>query len=327
MCSSDLAKGMKFIRFERIPLDKVVKRNGKNTSRLVGIDQNNVNKFIEVMENGLYEPEYNIPPVVTVGPNNTYYIESGEHRYAAHLAMDDNGWPDFNTFYAAVVEFVDAEGKTADYWREVWVTLENTGVSSFVRKTTDKNDIANSVANMVNQKIINRDDNSIELAIKEMGVDPTAGKFNTIKSLVWKHLGNGAKVVEGVHEKYKARFIKEYAEFHTLKQEPISSTFKELDDADYDWRLLKKLCKMYVKNPKGFNKTLVIAHTNGADPQKVRKIRERKKTLLSRFTDDMKRFVNTLETSGEPFEVHIRWMPQLHGESNENNPYTVIEVK
>jgi len=82
-----------------------------------------------------------------------------------------------------------------------------------------------------------------------------------------------------------------------------------------------------VKNPKGFNKTLVIAHTNGADPQKVRKIRERKKTLLSRFTDDMKRFVNTLETSGEPFEVHIRWMPQLHGESNENNPYTVIEVK
>ena len=178
------AKGMKFIRFERIPLDKVVKRNGKNTSRLVGIDQNNVNKFIEVMENGLYEPEYNIPPVVTVGPNNTYYIESGEHRYAAHLAMDDNGWPDFNTFYAAVVEFVDAEGKTADYWREVWVTLENTGVSSFVRKTTDKNDIANSVANMVNQKIINRDDNSIELAIKEMGVDPTAGKFNTIKSLV-----------------------------------------------------------------------------------------------------------------------------------------------
>jgi len=321
------AKGMKFIRFERIPLNKVVRRPGKNTSRLAGIDQNNVDQFVVVMENGLYEPEYNIPPVVTAGPKGTYYLESGEHRYEAHLVMDDNGWPDFDTFYAAVVEFVDTDGKTADYWREVWVTLENTGASSFVRKTTNKNDIANSVANLVNQKIIGRDDNSIELAIKEMGVDPTAGMFNTIKSLVWKHLGNGAKVVQGIHEKFKSRFIKEYSDHHGLKQEPLSSTFKELDDADYDWRLLKKLYKMYMKNPKGFNKTLVIAHTNGADPQKVRKIRERKKTLLSRFVAEMRKFVEVLDKSGEPFEVNIRWMPQLDGEINPDKPYTVIEVK
>jgi hypothetical protein len=72
---------------------------------------------------------------------------------------------------------------------------------------------------------------------------------------------------------------------------------------------------------------LVIAHTNGADPQKVRKIRDRKKTLLYRFAMDMKKFVETLETSGEPFDVNVRWMPQLDGEFSEKNPYTVIEVK
>lgn len=325
------AKGMKFIKFARIPLDKITVRPGKNTSRVAGIDQGNVDQFVLVMENGLYAPEYHIPPVVTVGPNGTYYLESGEHRYQAHLVMDDNGWnqepANFSTFYAAVVEFTDTEGHPADYWREVWVTLENTGVSSFVRKTTNKQDIANSVANLVNQKLVGRDDNSISDSIKEMGVDPSAGMFNTIKSLVWKHLGNGTKVVTGISTKRKEKFIKDFTDHFTLKQEPISATFKELDDADYDWRLLKKLYKLYTKNSKGFNKTLVIAHTNGADPKKVRLIRDRKKTLLSRFAMDMKKFVHELETSGYPFEVDIRWMPQLDGEFHEDKPFTIIEAK
>jgi len=321
------AKGMKFIRFERIPLDKIVIRRDKNTSRVAGIDQNNIDEFVKVMQAELYEPEYHIPPVVTAGPKGTYYLESGEHRYEAHKVMDSDMWRGYDTFYAAVVEFVNFDGKTSDYWREVWITLENTGVSSFVRKTTNKTDIATSVANLVNENIIGRNDNAIELAIEEMGVDPTAGKFNTIKSLVWKALGNGAKVVNGISTKSKEKFIKEYANHHKISPTPISSTFKELDDADYDWRLLKKLYKMYVKDPKGFSKTLVIAHTNGADPQKVRKIRERKKTLLSRFAAEMKDFVKKMETSGQPFEVNIRWMPQLDKEFNPDKPYTVIEVK
>jgi hypothetical protein len=321
------AKGMKFVKFERVSLDKITVRPGKNTSRVAGIGQGTVDEFVLVMENGLYEPEYHIPPVVTVGPEGTYYLESGEHRYQAHLVMDDNGWPEFGTFYAAVVEFTDFNGHPADYWREVWVTLENTGVSSFVRKTTNKNDVANSVASLAIQKLIGHDDNSIGAAIKEMGVDPSTGMFNTIKSLVWKHLGNGAKVVTGISTKRKEKFVKDFTDHFGLKQAPISATFKELDDADYDWRLLKKLYKLYIKNPKGFNKTLVIAHTNGADPKKVRDIRNRKKTLLPRFATEMKKFVDALQTSGYLFEVDIQWMPQLDGEFHEDKPYTIIEVK
>lgn len=321
------AKGMNFVKFERISLDKITVRPGKNTSRVAGIGQGTVDEFVRVMENRLYEPEYHIPPVVTAGPTDTYYLESGEHRYNAHRVMDDNGWPEFGTFYAAVVEFTDADEHPADYWREVWVTLENTGVSSFVRKTTNKDDIANSVANLVNQKLIGKDDNSIGATIVEMGVDPSAGMFNTIKSLAWKRLGNGAKVVTGISIKRKEKFVKDYTDHFSLMPAPISATFKELDDADYDWRLLKKLYKMYTKNPRGFNKTLVIAHTNGADPKKVRDIRNRKKTLLSRFATEMKKFVDALQTSGHPFEVDIRWMPQLDGEFHEDKPYAIIEVK
>jgi hypothetical protein len=84
---------------------------------------------------------------------------------------------------------------------------------------------------------------------------------------------------------------------------------------------------LYIKNPKGFNKTLVIAHTNGADPKKVRDIRNRKKTLLPRFATEMKKFVDALQTSGYLFEVDIQWMPQLDGEFHEDKPYTIIEVK
>lgn len=321
------AKGMKFVKFERISLDKITVRPGKNTSRLAGIGTEHTDEFVQCMENGDYEPEYHIPPVVTVGPKDTYYLESGEHRYQAHVKMDDNGWPEFATFYAAVVEFYDTDNHPANYWREVWVTLENTRIISFVRKTTNKDDIANSVANLVNQKLIGRDDNSIDESIKEMGVNPSAGMFNTIKSLVWKHLGNGAKVVTGIPIKLKEQVIKEYTNRESLTQEPISATFKELDDADYDWRLLKKLYKMYTKNPRGFNKTLVIAHTNGADPKKVRDIRNRKKTLLSRFATEMKKFVEALQTSGYPFEVDLRWMRQLDGEFHDDKPYTFIEVK
>jgi len=318
--------GMTFIRFERIPLDKVTVRPNKNTSRVTGIDQGNVDDFVELMENGMYEPEYHIPPVVTEGPNNTYYIESGEHRYNAHLVMDDNGWPDFKNFYAAVVTFEDAAGFPADYWREVWVTKENTQITPFVRKPAKKEDIASSVANLVNKKIINRDEKSITLAIENMGVNPNTSTFQSIKSLVWKHLGNGAKVVQGIHDKRKSAFVKEYAKEFNMSREPIAATFKELDDADYDWRLLKKLYKLYVKNPKNFTQTLVIAHTNGADPQKVRKIRDRKKTLLSRFVADMKQFLQVMETSKVPFEVDLRWMPQLDGEISETDPYVLLKV-
>lgn len=320
------SKGMTFLRFERIPLNKVTVRPNKNTSRVAGLDQKNVDDFVELMENGLYEPEYHIPPVVTEGPKGTYYIESGEHRYNAHLVMDDNGWPDFKTFYAAVVTFEDAGGFPADYWREVWVTKENTQITPFVRKAAKKEDIASSVANLVNSRIINKDEKSISTAIQNMGVNPNTGVFQTIKSLVWKNLGNGAKVVQGIHDKRKKAFIKEYAQHYNLNREPIGATFKELDDVDYDWRTLKKLYKLYVKNPKNFYQTVVIAHTNGADPQKVRKIRDRKKTLLARFAADMKQFVRTMETSDVPFEVNILWMPQLDGEASETNPYLLLKA-
>ena len=178
------AKGMKFLRFERIPLNKLAKRPDKNTSREAGFDIKNVNDFVAIMRDEKYEPEYHIPPVVTEGPNGTYYIESGEHRYQAHLLMVADGYSEYNTYYAAVVEFHEHNGLSAKYWNEVWVTRENTAASEFVRKTATKDDVANAVALMVKNKIINKDKNSIELAIKNMGINQHAGMFQTILSKV-----------------------------------------------------------------------------------------------------------------------------------------------
>lgn len=318
--------GMELIKFERIPLKNIQIRPSKNTSRLTGISQKTVDEFIHLMQNGLYEPEYNIPPVVTEGPDNTYYLESGEHRYNAHLYMESEGWTEFSTFYAAVVKFVPMNNMSAEYWREVWITKENTEVDSFVRNRANTKDIANSVALLVDQKIITKDDMAISTAIENMGVNPNTGMFNTIKSLVWKELGSVTKVVQGISSKTKEKFVKEYTDVHNLSREPISATFKELDDADFDWRLLKKLYKLYIKNPKTFKKLLVIAHTNGADPQKVKKIRERKTTLLARFEKDMRDFVKALDTVNEPFEVQIKWVPQLHGEGTLED-YTLVSIQ
>ncbi len=321
------AKGMKFIRFERIPLNKLSKRPGKNTSREAGFDQKNVDDFVTIMRDEKYEPEYHIPPVVTIGPKGVYYIESGEHRYQAHLLMADDGYSPFKTFYAAVVEFQDEGGLSAEYWNEVWVTKENTQAAEFVRKSASKDDVANAVANLVKSKIINKDDNSIDLAIKNMGVSPNAGMFQTIKSKVWAKLGNGAKVVQGIHGKAAQAFVEKYAEQESLKNVPIPQTFKELDDTDYDWRLLKRLIKLYVKSPKAFKDLLVVAHTNGADPNKVRLIRNRKADLLERFEREMREFINKIDTSGVPFKTNIVWQPQLDGEIDDENPYKVMGWK
>jgi uncharacterized protein (UPF0335 family) len=153
---------------------------------------------------------------------------------------------------------------------------------------------------MVKNKIINKDKNSIELAIKNMGINQHAGMFQTILSKVQGRLGNHAQVVQGIHGKAAQAFVERYAEEHKGTSVPIPQTFKELDDADYDWRLLKKLIKLYQDSPKKFKDILVIAHTNGADPKKVRAIRNRKADLLERFEKDMRKFIKAIDDSGVP---------------------------
>ena len=132
---------------------------------------------------------------------------------------------------------------------------------------------------------------------------------------------------QGIHGKAAQAFVEKYAEQESLKNVPIPQTFKELDDADYDWRLLKKLIKLYVKSPKAFKDLLVVAHTNGADPNKVRLIRNRKADLLERFEREMREFINKIDTSGVPFKTNIVWQPQLDGEIDDDNPYKVIGWK
>lgn len=324
------AKGMKFIRFERIPLDKLKKRPGKNTSRRAGVERNNIDKFITIMMQGKYEPEYNIPPVVTEGPNGTYYVESGEHRKEAHKELSqDPAYSEFKTYYAAVVEFHDEGGMPAQYWNEIWVTKENVEEDSFVRKRADNKDIATSVANLVKKRIISNDAISKEFAIKNMGVNPNTGTFQKIKSEVEKALGNFAGVVESITE--PTQWAKKYATHNGLQQVPITATFKGgsgfegADDSDNDYRLIRKCIAMYLKNPKDFSKKTILAHTNGADPDRVRRIRNRKADLLERFEREMRAFITKVDTSGVPFKTNIVWRAQLDGECTDDDTYTVIK--
>ena len=307
------SNGMRVIDMLHIPLSDIDASHGSNKARLTGINEETVNKFIDIIKSDKYTPEYFVPPVV-IKDNDTYKLISGFHRYTAHVSLAIDNYP-VDTFYAAVVEFQKLDGKSANYWMNMWMIRENVEESEFVRNPSTIGDVANMVHAMVEKKeIANKKDDIID-AIVDAGIRPSATKkINDILSEINQKMGKHAQVVQGYSQGTKAQFVAQYKKDTNTPKNVISQTFKETIDADYDHRLLDKLVSMYIKNPQSLKNVVVVAHTNGADPAKTRRIRQAKKVLLQRYVDRMRTFIKTLDESGVPFDVDISWVPQLMGE-------------
>lgn len=117
-------EAMKFVDLRFIPIHKIREAQNGNLARSRGVTNEGVKKFVKVMKSNRYLPFYHVPPVVVEIPVNDlrrlnddgieqyeYELVAGHHRYHAHLTLNQ---PEF---YAQIVEFTKAKGKSRQHWQ------------------------------------------------------------------------------------------------------------------------------------------------------------------------------------------------------------------
>ena len=157
--------GMKFVGFRHIAIDKIIptSKGPYINPRVRGLNTEKIQAHENAIRKGEYKPEYYVPPVVEEAEYG-YFQNTGEHRYQAHLNV---GEP---TFYAAVVEWVDENGKSADYHRDVYMSNENSEFSGEVPQEKRKpEDVVATVVSMVDKDTIPSTDEAISSVLIDLG--------------------------------------------------------------------------------------------------------------------------------------------------------------
>jgi len=309
-------ESMKFIEFKRVPLSSIVIEDGANKSRVDGLDQENLRKFIEILKNKEYHPEHHHPPVV-IKVGKRYILVSGRHRYAAHQHFD---LPDM---YVQVVEFVACKNRSAKYWQLGYQAEENADIVTFTKKPATTRDIASSVIAMIEEEQLmypgapKPSQSEIINYISDCGVRKLAKK-NEILSLVNKAFGNFKGVVESLSDTDKKEFKNEYIKLNNKDtNDVIHRTFKMGNKSveDYDYRLINELTTRMLNGEWNSN-IVIIGSVNGARADQIPSLRKKKKTLLKEYRERVIQLAKHFEGPlGDEFEeIPILWIPQLHGE-------------
>lgn len=321
------------------PIHQIREPFGGNKSRALGVTNNGVNAFAQVMRRNRYLPYYYVPPVIVQLPENDercfnddgvdqyrYELVSGHHRYHAHKSLDKS------TYYAQVVEFRDARGKSANYWRNIYQTQENLPENDdYVRNSLTEEDVTIAMNNI-------------------NGIDTTAEITESSVAAIADDLGikSKAKIVEYTNKINKKRgqlryvvqtltkpALKAYRKLHqtitnSLEEHVLHQSFTvgTVSVYDYDNRGIRKVWDIIMPNPRALGKVQLVGNTTKANHNQVIEIRKKKNML---FKNDA---IQTIERAafllgvpqavlwamkkGKNYEkycnIPIVWMPQLYGE-------------
>ena len=122
-------------------------------------------------------------------PHFPYLQNTGEHRYHAHKNTGATH------FYVAVVEWVDAEGKSADYHRDVYMSNENSEFSGEVAQEKRKpEDVVATVVAMVEKETIPSTDEAISTVLVDLGYQKKTNAHKNLINDVNAALGKGGVV-------------------------------------------------------------------------------------------------------------------------------------
>lgn len=342
---SDCPEAMKFLALKFIPIHQIREAQNGNLARARGVTSEGVKKFIKVIQNNEYLPFYHIPPVVVELPENDsrrlnddgvdqyrYELVAGHHRYHAHLTC---GKPEF---YAQIVEFSSAKGKSKNHWKTVYQTCENMQNSeSYVRTYATEEDLTTAINNLVEEELQSQEvpppfETILNSVLSELGVS-SRGEITRLTNRVHKLRGNTAKVVHGITPQVRENYVELHQKFTKKLREHIlyqNFTVGGAEVEDYDYRGIAKVWNMVEADPKTLNKLHLIAGTSKSNHTEVPTVRKNKEMLLKRHADDVIRraaFLLGVTTTkllalktGTHYEtfcnIPIFWIPQLHGEKD-----------
>ena len=132
--------GLTVITVGYIDINDIDKFARKNKARKKGINSNDVVKFEILIKNDVYEPWYNIPPVVVKLPNGKFELVAGEHRFHAHKGQGKT------KFWVAIVEFDTISNKL------LYQSIENKLDTTYVATPRTLADITNSAVTILKEE-------------------------------------------------------------------------------------------------------------------------------------------------------------------------------
>ena len=156
------AKGMRVVRIDdKFPMKEIYQPGGSNSARASGTDGEKVKAFQKLIKDGKYEPGYYVPPTVELIKDDSQFpelelndkqkqkmleykamLDTGFHRYEAHYGENET------IIHVAIIEFFEFEGKSAEYWRDIWRTNENKKEDEIKNERVEI-DIVTQLVNMV----------------------------------------------------------------------------------------------------------------------------------------------------------------------------------
>ena len=269
-------------------------KDNNNTVRPSGEHIDIVNKMVELIENGEYDPYRYIPPIVERSGINSdnYVIVSGHHRFKAHRALE------LPTMECAVVKFKSERD------RSLWRQLENTdGFDGFVKNVTSREDNIKVVSDLVSRGIISSDRKSIQDYIIDANIVTKKAEksINTIVNDVLKNTGNhNTYDYVRTWDSAEKKEVIEVLQNKFPDKKFVSATFKELEDIDYDHRTMVQVVDSFVEDPT--RPIVVVYAVNGANKEKIEDIRDHKpKHLVSSF---MERWTKVIDLQNKGFDLN-----------------------
>ena len=275
----------------------------KNKSRKKGIISTSVAKFETLIINDVYEPWYNIPPVVIKLKNGRYELVAGEHRLHAHIGQKKT------KIWVAIVKFESPSIKL------VYQSVENKLDLSYVSTPRTLEDLVNSAVNILKEEGYVGDNlptsNYVWTVVNKLQISTEEASKTTVHDSIRKEIGSTTVDVQT----YSAKTGVEVAqEIHDTNPIAMSvEMYKNISGVttDTDIRLFLKILKEKEKNPA--LPYWVYAHWSRVDGEHIPTARINKPKFWKKIEKDIVKFAKILQSPNYVSPV-LKTLSQIDGD-------------
>ena len=335
-------KGLRVLEMIYVPLSKIkehIKKEKDETGTIVvtnrvrakSIILNFVNDFIEVIKNGKYMKDYNVPPVV-VKDKNGFRLIAGEHRYVAHVRQNGDGTPEgTGMMWVAVCEFFEVEGKPAKHWESMYQSNENDpSARGVVGNGRTDDDIVCLVVNMIGDEltdtntgklIIVAEEKSVGDVLKGMNIKNKEQRINLTNKIL-KKTGSGIRVPQG----YTTADVKtEFLTARNILPDIVTVMKRESSkklDTTYLWRMFRNIVEELRKREKGKKSGPIelVVHFTGLTGSQIPKARTDFLKEFRNFFVFCGQFADAYKSGQMENNLHLSWKGQFLDEEILEDP-------
>ena len=225
----------------------------ENPARQITIEKagDYLKEIATLMREGKWESLHHVPPTIEWKFAEQFQYHTGHMTKLASESLDAQD------LYLAVVEFVDAEGCTADFWRKIWASNENLKNDAYVKLPRTDADVIELVVGMVNENEV-KINNSFPIEVPTIDktlecLKITAEPAAKLKAIILGKLGYAHLAVEPKDDKAMKKEVKKLQQENPEKL-IVGASYSMKKQPKRDMEVAKKVAYKFVEDPQKFHK-------------------------------------------------------------------------